>query len=87
VKKPNISTYWLQDGSFARLENVTLGYTFKPIKGVSKLRIYAVGRNLLLLTNYEGIDPEVNVEGSQRYIDLAYYPKTQSFTIGLDLSF
>ena len=46
-----------------------------PIKGVSKLRIYAVGRNLLLLTNYDGIDPEVNVEGSQRYIDQSYYPK------------
>lgn len=87
VKKPNISTYWLQDGSFARLENVTLGYTFNHIKSMRKLRIYAVGRNLLLLTNYEGIDPEVNVEGKQRFIDLSYYPKTRSFTIGLDLSF
>jgi len=87
VKKPNISTYWLHDGSFTRLENVTLGYTLNHIKGITRLRVYVVGRNLLLLTNYEGMDPEVNVEGPQRYIDQSYYPKTRSFTIGLDLSF
>ena len=87
VNKPNISTFWLEDGSFARLENVTLGYTLSRIKGITKLRIYAVGRNLFLLTKYGGVDPEVNVEGPQRYIDFSYYPKTRSFTIGLDISF
>ncbi|HMG93755.1 MAG TPA: SusC/RagA family TonB-linked outer membrane protein [Chryseolinea sp.] len=87
VNKPNISTFWLEDGSFARLENLTLGYTLGRIKGITKLRIYAVGRNLFLLTKYGGVDPEVNVEGPQRYIDFSYYPKTRSFTIGLDISF
>ena len=87
VNKPNISTFWLEDGSFARLENVTLGYTLSQIKGITKLRIYAVGTNLFLLTKYDGVDPEVNVEGPQRYIDFSYYPKTRSFTIGLDISF
>ena len=87
INKPNISTYWLQDGSFARLENVTLGYTLNNLKGIGRLRVYVAGRNLFLLTNYEGIDPEVNVEGTQRYIDQSIYPRTRSFTIGLDLSF
>lgn len=84
---PNISTYWLQDGSFARLENVTLGYTLNNIKGIARLRVYVTGRNLFLVTKYEGIDPEINVEGKQRYIDQSFYPRTRSFTIGLDLSF
>lgn len=86
-QKPNISTYWLQDASYARLENATLGYTFGGIRGVSQLRIYATARNLLLLTRYGGIDPEVNVEGRQRYIDYSYYPKTRSFAFGIDLTF
>ena len=86
VNKPNISTYWLRDGSYARVENVTLGYTFRHIKG-GKLRIYLEGRNLLLVTSYGGIDPEVNVEGVDRYIDQYYYPRTRGITLGLNLTF
>jgi len=87
TNKPNISTYWLHDASFARLENVTLGYTLNNIRGITRLRVYIAGKNLLLITKYKGIDPEVNVEGGQRYIDQSIYPRTRSFTIGLDLSF
>jgi iron complex outermembrane receptor protein len=87
VNKPNISTYWLQDASFARLENVALGYTLNRLKGLRRLRVYVVGKNLLLLTKYRGLDPEVNVEGTQRYIDQSYYPKSRSITVGLDISF
>jgi iron complex outermembrane receptor protein len=87
AEKPNISTYWLQDASFVRVENITLGYTLKQLKAIRKLRFYVVGKNLLLLTKYRGLDPETNVEGTQRYIDQSYYPKTRSITLGLDLSF
>ncbi|MGC3945439.1 MAG: SusC/RagA family TonB-linked outer membrane protein [Chryseolinea sp.] len=87
VHPPNISTHWLYDASFVRLENASLGYTVAGIKGISRLRFYVVGRNLWLLTKYKGIDPEVNVEGSQRYIDASYYPRARSFTVGVDVSF
>lgn len=86
TNKPDISTYWLQDASFVRLENVTFGYDLKNLRILSKLYVYVTGRNLFVLTNYKGLDPEVDVEGTQRYIDQSYYPRTRSITFGLDIN-
>jgi iron complex outermembrane receptor protein len=47
-EQPQPSTYWLRDGSFTRLENITLGYNFKNVKSISKLRCYLTLTNLLL---------------------------------------
>jgi len=52
-----------------------------------KISFYLAATNLFVITNYEGIDPEVRTEGSQRYIDLDYYPKTKSFIIGVNVGF
>lgn len=84
---PQPSTYWLRDGSFARLENVTLGYRFKNLRNISKLRIYITATNVFVITKYEGVDPEVRTEGFERYIDFNYYPKTRGFTFGVDMGF
>jgi len=84
---PQPSTYWLRDGSFARLENIMLGYNFKKIKGISNLRIYLAATNLFVITSYDGVDPEINTDGSQRYIDQNYYPKTRGFTFGVNATF
>jgi TonB-linked SusC/RagA family outer membrane protein len=54
------STFFVEDGSYLRLKSMQLGYTFQRIKGISKLRVYAQAYNLLTITNYSGMDPEVN---------------------------
>lgn len=84
------SSYYIEDGSFARLEYLTLGYDFKlsPDSKVKNLRLSATANNLFVITGYSGIDPEVNADGLVLGIDARnYYPKTRSFSIGVNLSF
>jgi TonB-dependent starch-binding outer membrane protein SusC len=85
IQQPVPSTYWVRNASFARLENITLGYNFKPMKGINTFRIYLTAINLFVITNYRGIDPEIKTEGTQRYIDKNYYPKTRGIVLGLNL--
>ncbi|HQQ81707.1 MAG TPA: SusC/RagA family TonB-linked outer membrane protein [Cyclobacteriaceae bacterium] len=85
--QPQPSDLWVKDGSYARLQNATVGYTLNNLRGLSKLRIYGTATNLFVLTSYGGVDPEVNVEGSQRYIDSSYYPKSRGFLIGVQATF
>ncbi|MDR0940141.1 MAG: TonB-dependent receptor [Mediterranea sp.] len=90
----DIYSRFVEDGSFLRLKNVTLGYTF-PHKWtrrfhVSRLRLYASGQNLFCLNGYSGYDPEVNsASGSPMTpgLDWGAYPKSRVFTVGLDLQF
>lgn len=84
---PQPSTYWLRDGSFARLENITLSYEYDSKKLMRKIEFYLVATNVFVITNYDGIDPEIRTEGSQRYIDLDYYPKARGFYIGVNAGF
>jgi len=88
------SSRFIEDGSFLRLSNVTIGYTFdtEAIKWLNSARIYVTGNNLLLLTDYSGYDPEVNVAADQRGvpsmgIDFSSYPKARTFTFGVNLQF
>ncbi|WP_121357122.1 SusC/RagA family TonB-linked outer membrane protein [Flavisolibacter nicotianae] len=85
--QPQPSSYWVKDGSFVRLDNVTAGYRFKGTKDLAILRLYVTASNLLLLTKYKGIDPEIRTEGAQRYIDNQYYPKTKGFLLGVNMAF
>lgn len=82
---------WLEDGSYVRLKNVTLGYTIpqKVMKklGISKLRIYLSAQNPLTLTKYSGYNPEVGGNVSSRGIDRANYPSTVTYTAGLNIAF
>lgn len=87
TEQPQPSTYWLKNASYARLDNATLGYNFKMnSKVIQFMRIYLATNNLFIITPYKGIDPEVKVDGDRRYIDRNYYPKTQSFTFGMNIS-
>ncbi len=81
------STFWLRDGSYIRMQNITLGYNFRNIKGINKLRLYVAATNLFTITNYQGVDPEANTDGQQRYIEQGYYPKTRGFTFGINAGF
>jgi len=85
------STMFLEDGSFVRLKNLSIGYNLK-LKNISNLKIYVSGTNLLTFTNYKGIDPESsNVGGGgsdvNQSLDYGSYPNSRTYTIGLDVTF
>jgi len=81
-----VSDRYLESGSYLRLENATIGYSFN-IKGNKSLRLYASGNNLFIITKYKGVDPEINMAGQTPGIDYRnFYPKTRSVMFGLNLS-
>lgn len=87
---PTASDYWLEDGSFLRLDNLTLGYSIPNVKkvGINKLRVYFTGGNLFTITGYKGIDPEISYSGTSFGLDnFNTYPKTRNYTFGLQLNF
>ena len=91
--KYDVTSRYIEDGSFLRLKNMTLGYTI-PDKltrrfKVSKLRLYASAQNLFCLTSYSGYDPEVNTSTSPLMpgLDWGAYPKSNVYTFGLELQF
>ncbi len=84
------SDYFIEDGSFIRLQNVALGYTLQKIAMFPKTRIYLSGQNLLTFTKYSGFDPEVNNRGQDnlnRGDDYDAYPRASTITLGVNLEF
>ena len=87
-----INSYFVEDGSFVRCNDITIGYTFdskltKKI-GVSKLRAYASCGNLFIITSYSGYDPEVDVQsGLTPSMDYNRYPRSRTFSFGLNVTF
>lgn len=85
-----LTDYWLEKGTFLKLDAFNIGYTFpahrvKPLKG---LRLYATARDLFVITNYSGLDPEVNINGLEPgFEERNVYPKTRTFMFGLQASF
>ncbi len=92
-----VSTRYLENGSFFRLNNATLGYNLKPSQtGLSdsfqNIRISVTGQNLFVITDYTGYDPEVNTGsttgGVQTFgIDRFTYPRARTFMVNLNLTF
>lgn len=89
---------FLENGSYTRLKNMQLGYTFPKAfldnYGIQNLRIYFSGTNLLTFTKYQGLDPEMTVSDNARGagdmangIDWGTYPSARSFNVGLSLTF
>ncbi|MFZ4464519.1 MAG: SusC/RagA family TonB-linked outer membrane protein [Bacteroidales bacterium] len=84
---PILSSYYLEDASFVRLDNVTIGYNIKNIKAVKNIRLYFTSNNLLTITKYSGIDPEISTNGLSFGLDqYNVYPKTRTFTLGLNVT-
>ena len=87
------SSRWIENGSFVRLDNITLGYDL----GLKNTFIYSAnvflsGQNLLLISNYSGIDPEVNAEVSRTGtaplgIDYLSYPRARTISLGINMTF
>ncbi len=87
---PVVNSYYLEDGSFIRLDNVSLGYNvgLKENNWVQKIRLYVTANNLLTITGYTGIDPETSYDGKEFGLDMYnVYPKTRSYTFGLQVTF
>ena len=91
---PEVSTRFLEDASFVRLQNFTLGYNFNTdgVEFLSGLRLYVTGQNVFVITNYSGQDPEVNISkainGVPSFgIDYTPYPRARTFLFGVNVSF
>ena len=90
---PVFSNLYVEDGSFLRLKNLTLGYTL-PTKwvrslGFSRLRLYASGTNLLTWTGYTGYDPEVTSSNNtvDAGLDNGKYPVPRTYNFGVSIQF
>ncbi len=90
------SSWAIEDGSFLRINNVTIGYTIPSNKlrrtGLTKLRFYVTGNNLHIFTKYTGYDPEVSVSTGTNApltpgLDYSAYPKSRSFIFGVNAGF
>jgi iron complex outermembrane receptor protein len=90
---PEYSSLYVEDASHIRLDNASLGYTFKTdnIDWLERARVYATGQNLLLITKYKGLDPEVDENRNNGLApgveDREYYPKARTFSVGITLTF
>lgn len=90
-----VSSFLVEDGSYLRLKNVSLGYKFTPdvLKraGIASARVYVSAQNLATITNYSGFDPDVNRlgsgSGSTPGVDYGVYPSSRTFLLGLNFTF
>jgi iron complex outermembrane receptor protein len=93
IREPAIySSRWVEGASYVRLQNVTAGYSFNlpgPPGAPRSARIYVSGDNLLLLTGYSGLDPEVHQEVGLASVGIDYlsYPRPRTLTAGVQLAF
>ena len=93
------SSYYIEDGSYLRLKNISIGYTFG--EGISeklrvdKIRLFLQGKNLITITDYSGLDPEINLTNYTNQqqanleigVDRGAYPVSRSINLGLNVSF
>jgi TonB-linked SusC/RagA family outer membrane protein len=77
------SDVYVEDASFLRMDNLTLGYTIPPRRGFESMRVFGTVQNVFTVTDYSGIDPEAGLYG----IDLTIYPRSRTFTAGLSIGF
>lgn len=86
------SSFYVEDGSYLRLQNLSLGYTLPANLldrlNMNRLRVFVATNNLFTITNYSGLDPAVGGAADTNFgIDLGNYPVTRSFTAGLNIGF
>ncbi len=92
VNYQEFNDLFIQDGSYLRISNITLGYDFARIakaKWLSKARLYASVQNAFTFTKYDGMDPEIGygTDGWCSGVDVGYYPHPRVFILGVNLQF
>ncbi len=86
VSTPDVilSDFYVEDASFVRMENITLGYTIRDImKGVSSLRLWTGVQNAFLISDYSGLDPEIQNDGR----DQSIFPRGRTFLFGINYKY
>lgn len=83
------NSYYVEDGDYWKIDNITLGYTFKNVsQQIKNIRFYVSSLNTLCFTSYKGTDPEVSVSGlNPGYDNRDQYPNVRSFTLGANITF
>ncbi len=90
---PEYSSLYVEDASHIRLDNMSLGYSFKTdnLSWLERARVYATGQNLFVITKYKGLDPEVDENRNNGLApgveDREYYPKARTYSVGVTLTF
>jgi TonB-linked SusC/RagA family outer membrane protein len=82
VTRQFTSDYFVQNASFFKLDNVSMGYNFERIFDKMSAYVSITAQNVLTITNYEGLDPEVHSG-----VDTNFYPRPQTFMLGINLSY
>jgi iron complex outermembrane receptor protein len=77
------SDVYVEDASFLRMDNLTLGYTVPQFRGIEGLRLFGTVQNVFTITDYSGVDPEAGIGG----IDNTIYPRSRTFTAGVSVGF
>jgi alpha-acetolactate decarboxylase len=86
----------VEDGSFLRLNQLTIGYSFPKdwmvkTKVINNIRVYVQGTNIFCATKYSGMDPEVDTRSSKNPltpgVDFSAYPKSRGINVGLNIKF
>ena len=85
-----VSDLYIQDGSYLRLKNVTLGYTLPRTLtqkiNVNRIRVYVRGENIVTWTKYWGFDPEIGTSSTSLGVDYGVYPQARTWTVGCNIS-
>ncbi len=82
-----ISDLYVENASFLRMDNITLGYTFRDItKGIKSIRLWGGVQNVFVISDYSGIDPEIP-EGGTIGIDNTIFPRPRNFLVGANFKF
>jgi TonB-linked SusC/RagA family outer membrane protein len=86
---PNFNSYYVEDGDYWKIDNVTLGYNIKNIgKHIQSIRLYGSLMNALTITGYKGVDPEINTAGlTPGYDNRNQYPSIRTYTFGVNVMF
>ena len=90
----SVNSYFVENGDYLKLKNLQLGYTFSNnvLKQISikTLRVFVMANNVFTITKYNGLDPEIGIQGgnpTQNGVDNGTYPSSRFYTFGLNLSF
>jgi TonB-dependent starch-binding outer membrane protein SusC len=83
VTEQYYSDVYVEDASFLRMDNLTVGYNLRGVRGVEQMRLFGTVQNVFTLTGYSGLDPEAGLGG----IDNTIYPRARTFTAGVSLGF
>jgi hypothetical protein len=88
------SSVWIEDGSFLKLKNLSIGYTLPTSLlnryAISRIRLYVSSQNLFTITKYTGLDPEIGIHNgnaTQNGVDNGTYPSSRYFTFGVNVTF